>query len=306
MPAFAAVVAMVVMVAMVAAPVSARELPFVIASWNIAWLGDGINDELLEGNNRPYRKKRGQHLRNEADYLRLAHYAEQLNASVIALQEVENATAVARVFPDDRWQIFVSSRETHPDRAQRTAVVVRKGLAVKRHNDVTLSYLKGLRYGVDVEIAPDNRHTFRLLSIHLKSGCFSDRKTSRKKACQKLRLQIPYLENWIDARARENIPFAVAGDWNRRLALPDDWVWKELQDADPPALRLSLTGAGIQSRCSDGKYPAFVDHIVLGGPATRWFRQFKEVTYSEPVTLKAIRHKLSDHCPVVARLHIKH
>ena len=32
------------------------------------------------------------------------------------------------------------------------------------------------------------------------------------------------LKAWIDARRREGAPFAILGDFNRRLALPGDWA----------------------------------------------------------------------------------
>ena len=55
----------------------------------------------------------------------------------------------------------------------------------------------------------------------------------------------------------------MLGDFNRRLALPDDWPWAVLS---PPAALLLLLTEGVPYRC-DPSHPAFIDHLVAGGGA---------------------------------------
>ena len=269
-----------------------NNIVFTVASWNIAWLGDGIQDEKLFGNS-----KSGQFLRTDSDYNRLQIYADNLGASIVALQEVENEAAARKVFPKNKWQIFISSRNTAPQWAQKTAIAVRNGIRVTKKPDVKLSRSNNLRYGVDLEIEI-GKESIRFLSIHLKSGCFEDSLSIDKDACNKLAKQLPYLEEWIDARAQNGTAFIIAGDWNRRLALPKDEVWLELNDGEPKNLQLHLT-ADKKPACWDGKYKHFIDHIVLGGPTTKWFRNFTEYIYNESENLKS---KLSDHCAVSVQI----
>ena len=47
--------------------------------------------------------------RYDSDYVKLQEFAVDLN-DVVALQEVENMAAVARVFPEDNWDIILSNR----------------------------------------------------------------------------------------------------------------------------------------------------------------------------------------------------
>ena len=55
------------------------------------------------------------------------------------------------------------------------------------------------------------------MSVHLKSGCFSNADSNSSDACQKLGAQIPKLEEWIDTHAAAANPVAILGDFNRRL-----------------------------------------------------------------------------------------
>ena len=278
-----------------ATPAAAQDAAFTFATWNIAWLGDGKNDHVLKGNKEYPRK--------DEDYKRLAGYAKQLQADVIALQEMENADAVARVFPRKRWNIFVSGRKTSPKWAQRTALVVRKGIEAKRLRDVALSDSNRLRYGVDVELVLNGRKV-RVLSVHLKTGCYSWSLNTSTPACWALVQQVPYLKAWIDKRLAEGTPFVVAGDWNRHLATPGDEMWRALREnggGSGSNSRLTLVGASEKPKCLGGRYKAFVDHIVLGGEATDWLAPngFRELVYAEQGS--AFRAP-SDHCPVAAKL----
>lgn len=280
----------------------AQDLPqkLTIASWNIVWFGDGKNDCLLRGNHKKNpRQCHAAHIRDTQDYQRLRQYSERLNADIIALQEVENISAIWQVFPLHKWQAFISSRQVTDKWAQHTAVVVRSGIQVKRHQDyAALDTSSGhLRYGIDLTLKPDQGAKFRLLAIHLKSGCPSNTSDNRR-ACTKLFRQPQPLAAWIQARAKAGQPFIIAGDWNRHITAPGDKFWQAVQDDLPhPLPRLRFT-AQNHSLCHGRKQP-FIDHIVLGGIAADWFQQFREIIYTEHA---AIRKKLSDHCPVVVNL----
>ena len=267
-----------------------------IASWNIAWLGDGINDEILQGN-----QYGGKHLRSEADFARLRAIIARLNAEILVLQEVENEAAVRRILPGNNWKIFISQRRTDPAWAQRVAVAVDISLPARRLPDVTSLALDGkLRHGLDLEITQGKKR-FRLLGIHLKSGCFT-RHLLANKDCERLRQQLPKLKAWIKERVAESIPFIIVGDWNREIGRAHDSFFAALNDGSLKTLALIRLGDKITRRCWDKKRQA-VDHIVLGDhvAAPTWENSlpFSEHTYRYKASLRPL---LSDHCPITAEL----
>lgn len=253
-----------------------------IATWNIEHLRDGVDEP-------PSR-------RTEDQFKRLRQHAERLDADVIAVQEVENDGALARVFDPARYDFFVSDR----NHAQRTGFAVRKWISAKRHPDLaTLGVGGRLRHGVDIEISTGGQ-SVRLLSIHLKSFCFESSVTSPStNHCTKLALQVPALEGWIDARAAEAVPFAVLGDFNRRFDAPGEDFWQEIDDGLPMGLELYRATAGRKAACNGGRYPLFIDHIIYDRLASRLIvpGSFEELVYSGS--------QLSDHCPIAVTLDVR-
>lgn len=253
-----------------------------IASWNLAWL----NSE--DG--------KGAIARREADYARLRAYAARLDADVIALQEIADEAAARRVLDPAVYAFaFADERDT-----QRTGFAYRKTLRVERHPDVAALDVGAVRRGVDITIELGGLR-LRLLGVHLKSGCFSGALERSAAACAKLRQQLPALEAWVDAREREGVPFAVLGDFNRRLRQGDPF-WTELDDRDPVPTDLTLVTEGRKSRCWNGDYPDFIDHIVLDAQAAAWLvpGSFEQLVYDAGDAPH--RKTLSDHCPISVQL----
>ena len=266
---------------------SAASHPLRIASWNLEHLAE--SDGL------------GCRARSDADYAALRTYAEQLGADVIAFEEVENAAAAARVFPPDRYVIVISQRPSSGRhgfcgrdatdgptiRDQKVGFAIRKGVDFTRNPDLSELAIGNpdLRWGVDITI--NGQEPLRLLALHLKSGCSAG---DEKKPCPVLFDQVPVLQRWISARQAQGMPFVMLGDWNRRLALADDAVWKRLNEAAP----LLDAAEGKTATCVQ-RYPDFIDHIVLDPGAAKRFVQgsFTEFTYG----VAEDQHP-SDHCPV--------
>jgi endonuclease/exonuclease/phosphatase family metal-dependent hydrolase len=250
-----------------------------IATWNIEHLRDSNNE--------------GPNSRKQVDYDRLAEYVAQLDADIVALQEVEGVEAAKRVFDPIIYNFFFSSRND----VQLTGFAVKKNLNIIQNPDYSdLNVTGGLRHGTDITVNL-NGESFRLLSVHLKSGCWGDSITSNKSACIKLSKQLIELEEWIDARAAEQIPFIVLGDFNRRMDIPNDAFWPEIDDGNPANADLSRVTEGKSSNCWDGEFPLYIDHIALDRIATKWVvdGSYKQLVYTEDEDLKK---KLSDHCPI--------
>jgi len=108
--------------------------------------------------------------------------------------------------------------------------------------------------------------------------------------------QVPALERWMDDRANEEVRFAVLGDFNRRLAMPNDAVWVDWDDASPPNADLSLASGDQSAQCNP-RYRDFIDFIVLDRRASADLQAFAERTFEGK--------GLSDHCAVSARLSLR-
>ena len=91
-----AAMAMLALAILVLAPPQGFAGELRIAAWNLEHLADADGEGCVG--------------RTGADYEAVARQAAALNADIFALQEVENAAAVRRVFPASDWDAVVSSR----------------------------------------------------------------------------------------------------------------------------------------------------------------------------------------------------
>ncbi|HYD86262.1 MAG TPA: endonuclease/exonuclease/phosphatase family protein [Vitreimonas sp.] len=260
--------------------------PLRLATWNL--------EHLAEYNGSGCRP------RTDADYAAMRAYVDLVDADIIAFQEVENEAAAERVFDPAKYEIVIERRVGSGRRTecrgmpgqfmnrQATGFAVRRGITFQRHADFTDLQAGGpdLRSAVDITLQPPGGEPIRLLSIHLKSGCFEG--TSRGD-CPRLFRQIPILERWIDARARAEERFAVMGDFNRWLGVSGDPVWAEWDDADPPNADLTLVSGDEGATC-DRRYPHFIDNVVVDRLTAPAISGFHEWTHVGPM--------LSDHCLV--------
>ena len=247
--------------------------------------------------------------RSDGDYAALAERIDALGADVIAFQEVEDAAAAARVFDAERWNAEISSRPStgygfacrgRPEARLghlATGIAVRKGLEYTRHADVSAlaAGSRFRRWGTDVTVTRGGE-SLRVLSVHLKSGCWGadqDDNASDQATCATLREQMETLGDWMAARREAGEPFVIAGDFNRRLAVPGDWAWALLTE-DAPAL--ALPTAGRIARC-DERFPEFIDHLVFDADSRVSMApgSFEEGERSAP-------HP--DHCAVLAHLRV--
>jgi hypothetical protein len=175
---------------------------------------------------------------------------------------------------------------------------------------------KASRAGADITLFPGTPQSIRLLSVHLKSGCFQEALNSvSNKVCAKLRTQVPVLEQWVDARATEGVAYAILGDFNRRLELdatipagPDEAmpnsVFQALSDGKPIGALLKRASEGQPvAKCwaQDKNPPSPIDNVLLSAMlvARGTGMSYKRITYDN---VEAASLNLSDHCPSVLTL----
>jgi endonuclease/exonuclease/phosphatase family metal-dependent hydrolase len=264
-------------------PLHAQAAELKIATWNLDWLttrhtGDpGLPPDVTT--------------RSDEDFARLAQYAQELDADVIAIEEVDGFFAATKVFPKDQYSIYM----THDRVMQRVGIAVRRGLRYDINPDVTALSTNHLRSGADITLHFGGQD-LRVLAVHLKRGCQGTPMPKAKSpACRELKDQIGPLADWIAARRTEAVPFIILGDFNRWMT-PTDTFLASLRVAAP----LVRATEGRSSPCWGAEN--FIDHILAGGLAAAWMQPdtLRVLTYRE--TEESWKDRLSDHCPVSVRV----
>ncbi len=265
-------------------PIQASATDLKIATWNLNWLtiretgSPGLPPDL--------------HTRTQADFDRLRDYATELNADIVAVQEVDGYEAVRRVFPSDLYHLVMSKDRI----TQRVGIAIRRGIRYDPHPDVPLALDTNarLRSGVDVTLTTPSGN-LRLLAVHLKQGCQNpklDRGQGRD--CQILFGQAVALRAWIADRTAAGEAFVILGDFNRWMDKRDPFI-AQLRESAP----LARATEGFASPCWGAE--TFIDHILAGGPARDWMRPETMLVLKYRETGIEWKNRLSDHCPLSVR-----
>jgi endonuclease/exonuclease/phosphatase family metal-dependent hydrolase len=266
-------------------PLPALSAELKIATWNLDWLTTrSAGARGLPADVTP---------RSEEDFARLAQYAAELNADVVAIEEVDGFPAASKVFARDHYSIHMTSDHV----IQRVGIAVRRGLSYDFNPDVTALSTNHLRSGADITLHLGGSD-LRVLAVHLKTGCpHQPLPTTHDRACLELRDQVSVVAEWIAARKQDGMAFIVLGDFNRRMD-GRDALLSELRRAAP----LVRATEGRSSPCWGAEN--FIDHILAGGAATVWMRPdtLRVLTYRE--TDRSMKDRLSDHCPVSVRFDV--
>src|SRR4051794_37349509 len=130
-----------------------------VATWNLDWLTTReAGDRFLPPDVTP---------RSAEDFDRLARYAHDLNADLVAIEEVDGWSAASRLFPRDQYSIHMTRDRV----TQRVGIAVRRSLRYDSNPDVTGLGLGHLRSGADITLhlgASD----LRVLAVHLMNAGF--------------------------------------------------------------------------------------------------------------------------------------
>ncbi len=249
--------------------------------------------------------------RTPDDYASLRRYAAELKADIVALQEVDGPDAAAQVFPG---YDYCFSTRAH---TQKNGFAIRRGLPFRCEPEYeALSLDNAVRRGVVATFFPGTVNEFRLMSVHLKSGCPAGPLTAEGRNCELLSRQVAPLEAWIDAEAAAGRRFGVLGDFNRRFTIEKGPardaagrqlnVYAEIDDGEPTAAKLTnVTGQMKFTPCTtDSEYREFIDTILLGRDLAKTVlkKSFVRVIFNDE---DAKKHWLSDHCPVGIELGLR-
>ncbi len=232
-----------------------------VVTWNVEHLASPIDTGC-----RP---------RSGEELAALHSYARNLNADIVALQEVDSIDALALIFPEDEWQLFLSERpdsDSYECRGngqsstqQKLAFAVRNGLEVVEKVDFEELGLDnpGLRHGMELTVSTPLGEV-QLLNVHLKSGCFvDDYGRADSEECEVFARQAPVLDDWIEERERSKKPYMVLGDFNHRLSAPYNKLTRLITDNSDESVSTLINTTAHLIGCHPW-YPAPIDHILMG------------------------------------------
>lgn len=266
-----------------AAPTQAADLKF--TTWNLNWLttrpagSPGLPPDLKT--------------RAPEDFQRLRAYALELDADIVAVQEVDTYDALRQVFPPDRYVLHLTRDRV----TQKVGIAIRRGLRHDINPDVQLSSdpASPVRAGLDVTLTASN---LRLLVVHLKQGCREPKQDrSGGRDCVIFHGQTDPLLAWIAARQQAATPFVILGDFNRWMDRRDPFL-----DAIRRTAPIARATEGYANPC--WRDASFIDHILAGGAAASWLLPNSLTVFRYRESGEEWKARISDHCPVSARIRV--
>lgn len=264
-----------------------------VTTWNLQWLSSQSAATLAIPP------------RTQDDYSQLSAVFFNLNADVLAFQEVNDRLAIKQVVGDDYLIVF-SDREKSSnteyqfsDINQYTGFAIKKFLKYRNPQDVILTNRAKLRFASYIIIYPEHKAPVHLLNVHLKTGCFA-KDHPEKQACIVLKQQAGELNHWLKQRDKRGDSYMITGDFNHNLSYTNDWLWhiltKDLRQ------RPTLTTQHTHNRCvivnpqnhqQETKYKWLIDHTIASADL--------DVDDAEQITYPhhwITTYRLSDHCPL--------
>ena len=255
----------------------------VVASFNIAWLGDGIRDRIK---------------RTEKTYRRIAEAILDAEADIIGLQEVENAQALERLLtylPGYNYHIGTKGRQ------QKLAVLYREDIEVDSEGDYLPLMVDAGRHrpGLLLNCRAGNFDCLMMV-VHLKSTSRYDSTAALKRYSRETRRrQSAALQQWVEQ--------ALAQGTERDLIILGDFNDYPTNDKTPTLTplvvnpELNFVTADLRS-CKRKSWKA-IDHIVMSRSAQARFIEGTASTINfYHQYKKKVARAISDHCPVVAHL----
>ncbi len=254
-----------------------------VSTFNIKWLGDGVNDNVQ---------------RSDKDYRNLESIVKSLNTDILALQEIENRQAIAKILDTNQYAVYTSS---YPDE-QKTALAIDKKidvLEVYQLDEIALGN-RDLRPGL-VAYCNYYGYDFFVGSFHFKATSrHDDTPVKRTRSFDMRQDQSKHLVTAINKlmEERNDTDVILMGDFN------DSPVKENSNIAAIDTDVLDFMTAEMNS-C---KFPRLksIDHIVVSQSVKKLVNKSSINMLDLSRTLRGDELRAaSDHCPVTMTINIK-
>lgn len=253
----------------------------VISTFNVEWLGDGVND----------RKDR-----TENDYKFIAKIISELNADIVALQEIENKDAIKRILKYlKNYKYIISDNKS----AQNLAYLYNSKLKIiNNYIYDKVDFADRSTRPALVLVAKKNNFDFVISNVHFKSTSrYDNTKEKRERSISIRTQQAEKMSLFIDSilNSGKEKDVIIVGDFN------DSPIRKK----DPSLISLINYNKGefLTSELKSCKNKSLysIDHIFISNSVKNRFILSSERSYNfNLIYEKEITSNISDHCPVSA------
>ena len=257
-----------------------------VGIFNIEWLGDGIDD------NKP---------RTDEDIRQIADIITSSGMEIIAVQEIENETALAKIVNKmDGFKLKVAKQQGK----QRLGIIYKDYITVNEIGVYEPLSLNGrTRTGYIVDVAK-NDYKLLMLIVHLKATSRFDSTEALKIESRMMRhAQAEIISNWADSilfvcGIKE---FAIVGDFN-------DYPTRIHNRTLEPIIKnenLHFLTSDLRS-CKNPLIWFLIDHIVVSTETKKRYVPNSVFVYDFHSMLnESEAERISDHCPISVQLKIK-
>lgn len=256
-----------------------------IGTFNIEWLGDGINDRVE---------------RNENDYKNIARLIDESKCDIIGVQEIENFNALEKLIKYLPDFSFYLSRDNAP---QKVGLLYRKNIKVRLLGDYSPLEVEvdRTRPGIYLAVKKGN-FDFIVLVVHFKATSRFDDTKEKIELSRTLRtLQAQVVSRFADSILAQNIEqdVFIIGDFNDT---PKRTKFNSLTPIISNPNLLFLTSE-LKSCKFQNAY--VIDHIIATrSAAQRYIENSASIYNTFSLYPKEIVEKISDHCLVFARFDV--
>lgn len=257
-----------------------------IGTFNIEWLGDGIEPE--------------QKPRTDADYAAIAQLISESGAEVVAVQEIENDSALHRLLRYMPGWHGALSRGGH---RQNVGVLYRDGLDCTPIGDYYPLAVDPERNRAGFIVScRKGAFDWLMMVVHLKSSSrYDSTEELRRRAIEQRREQAAILARWADSvlTTTSERDVLIIGDFND---FPKRSRQSTLTALERDSALVFLT-EGLTS-CLDHRRKA-IDHILASTSAARhWHPERLRMIDHRAMLPDHSASRISDHCLVVGEFEI--
>ncbi len=256
-----------------------------IGTFNIQWLGDGIND------NTPRTKK---------DINNIANIIEDSDIDILALQEIENAASleqITKLLPN--YKYIVSTKYKN----QNVGVIYKDDIEIKVEDEYQPLTLNGRsRPGLVLNIKAQD-YEFYAMIIHLKATSkYDSTQILKEKSIEMRKMQAEMISHWADSmiNIENKKELVIIGDFN-------DFPKRKNNATLTPILQnKNLIFLTDNERNCINPYYFTIDNIVVSKTTKKRFIKGSVFTYDiNSAFNKTEIENISDHCPISIQLKIK-
>jgi endonuclease/exonuclease/phosphatase family metal-dependent hydrolase len=255
-----------------------------IGTFNIEWLGDGIDDH----------KPRG-----AKEYAEIARIIKECDADILALQEIENQDAINKVL---KYLKGYSAKIIEGGGKQNLGVLYKSNITIsdiRIYNEIAVIPYR-TRAGMFISAKKGN-FDFNLMNIHLKSTSSHDNTQELKELSYKIRnAQWQQLNAWADSimKFSSERDLIILGDFN-------DHPKKENSQILPLKSKSKFEFLTIDLKsCLFSNWWAIDNIVVTKSAKKRFLEGSLRVEDFRAYVSDDLKRSISDHCPVIAKFEV--